>query len=77
MLQSVRFDHCGRQFEWRSAWPASAVPLRDGFDRAESIDGLAGVWATAPQCLQSCEAWRLRAPTGGADGRPGARTLRC
>ncbi len=71
MVLSVQFDHCGRKFELRPAWPASTQPPRDGYERTESSAPLSGPWPAFPHCLRSCDAWRLRALAEDLDGGPG------
>jgi hypothetical protein len=71
MVLSVQFDHCGRRFELRPAWPPSAPPPSDGFDREESTDVPAGPWPAVPRWLASCDTWRLRALAEDIDGGPG------
>lgn len=62
MLLSVQFDHCGRRFELRPAWPVSAAaPPQDGFERVASATVPSGPWAAVPRWLAACDAWRLRA----------------
>ena len=71
MVLSVQFDHCGRRFELRPAWPAVAQPPRDGFERVAFTDVPSGPWPTVPRCLASCNTWRLRALAEEIDGGPG------
>lgn len=71
MVLSVQFDHCGRRFELRPAWPPSAPLPCDGFDREESTDVPAGPWPVVPRWLASCDTWRLRALAEDIDGGPG------
>ena len=71
MVLSVQFEHCGRRFELRPAWPAMAPPPRDGFDRVASTDVPSGPWPAVPRWLASCSTWRLRALAEEIDGGPG------
>jgi hypothetical protein len=71
MVLSVQFDHCGRKFELRQAWPAVMQPPRDGFERVEPADALPGPWPAVPRSLMSCDPWRLRALAEEVDGGPG------
>jgi len=72
MVLSVRFEHCGREFELRPAWPPSVqAALPDGLERVECIGGLWSPWSTTPRWLRSCDAWRLRALAEEVDGGPG------
>jgi hypothetical protein len=71
MELSVQFDHCGRKFELRQAWPVATQPGHDAFHRVESNDVLAGPWPAVPLSLMSCDTWRLRALAEEVDGGPG------
>jgi hypothetical protein len=76
MVLSVRFEHGGRKFELRPAWPPASPAPRDGFERVASIDALSGPWPTVPQPLKSCASWRLRALAEEVDGGPGIQQQR-
>ena len=72
MVLSVQFDHCGRKFELRPAWPVTAQLPRDRFERVESTAVPSGHWPVVPRFLASCDTWRLRALAEEVDGGPGA-----
>jgi hypothetical protein len=71
MVLSVQFDHGGRKFELRPAWPVIAQPPRDRFERVESSAVSPGHWPVVPRFLASCDTWRLRALAEEVEGGPG------
>ena len=72
MVLSVQFEHGGRRFELRPAWPALVAAPRDGFERVAATPVPSGPWPRTPRWLASCPAWRLRALAEEIDGGPGA-----